>query len=75
MALHGDAVPVVKVGKPGVKSFDAYSISSLIAVGKTRAVKQDIFGFFEKFKGQRPKWFNGNDYENSHMVFEGRVQW
>ena len=34
MALHGDAVPVVRVGKPGVKSFDAYSISSLMAVGQ-----------------------------------------
>ena len=33
VALHGDAVPVVKVGKPGNRSVEAWQICSLFANG------------------------------------------
>ena len=50
MALHGNALPVIKVGKAGTKSFDATSISPLMAIGQTKIIKQFIFGLFEKRK-------------------------
>ena len=50
MALHGDAVPVIKVGKAGTKSFDVTSISPLMAAGQTKIIKQFAFGLFEKCK-------------------------
>ena len=48
MALHGDAMPMIKVGKAGTKSFDATSISPLMAIGHTKIIKQCVFGLFEK---------------------------
>ena len=50
MAMHGDAVPVVKVGKAGTKSFDITSISPLMAVGETQVMKQFMYGMFESSK-------------------------
>ena len=50
MALHGDAVPVIKVGKAGTKSFDATSISPLMAIGQTKIIKRFIFGLSEQCK-------------------------
>ena len=35
LAIHGDAVPCVAVGKPGTKSLDTISWQSLLAVGST----------------------------------------
>ena len=47
LSLHGDGVPVVKVGKPGSESFETYSMQSLWAKGSTMAVKMLLFGIFE----------------------------
>ena len=46
LSLHGDAVPVTKVGKSGSKSMDVYSTSGLLGVGTTRALKLYMFGIF-----------------------------
>ena len=46
LSLHGDAVPVTKVGKAGTKSMDVYSTSGLLGVGTTRALKLYTFGLF-----------------------------
>ena len=46
LSLHGDAVPVTKVGKTGTKSMDVYSTSGLLGVGTTRALKLYTFGLF-----------------------------
>ena len=50
MAFHVDAVPVINVGKAGTRSFDATSISPLMALGQTNVIKQFVFGLFEKCK-------------------------
>ena len=39
LSLHGDAIPVTKVGKAGTKSMDVYSTAGLPGVGTTRALK------------------------------------
>ena len=44
LSLHGDAVPVLQVGKNGPKAFDVYSIQSLFATGTTLTVKLMLFG-------------------------------
>ena len=51
LVIHGDAVPVVKVGRPGTKSFDCLSWASLLASGHTLKVKNWMFGLFEQNKG------------------------
>ena len=50
ISLHGDAVPVVRVGRPGTKSYDVYSSSGVLATGDTRKVKQFNFGIYEALK-------------------------
>lgn len=46
IAVHGDAVPVLQVGKSGSKSFDAYSLQSLFASGTTLNIKLLMMGIF-----------------------------
>lgn len=46
LSLHGDGVPVLQVGKSGTRSFDAYSIQSLFATGRTMSVKLLVFGMW-----------------------------
>ena len=43
-------MPVIKVGKAGTKSFDATSISPLMAIGQTTIIKQFLFGLLDKCK-------------------------
>lgn len=50
LALHGDAVPVTRVGKKGSQSYDAYSWQSVLARGTTLQIKHLIFGIFENNK-------------------------
>ena len=50
MALHGDAVPVIKVGKAGTKSFDVTTNSALMAIGHTKIIKLFISWLFAKCK-------------------------
>jgi hypothetical protein len=50
LALHGDAVPVIRVGKKGSRSYDAYSWQSIIARGTTLEIKHLVFGIFEDNK-------------------------
>ena len=50
MTLHGDAMPVIKVGKAGTKSLNATSICPLMAIGQTKIIKQFVFGLFAKCK-------------------------
>ena len=52
--LHGDAVPVVNVGRTGTKSLDCISWRSLLASGHTMAIKLWIFGIVEQCKVKLP---------------------
>eukprot|EP00969_Alexandrium_andersonii_P335789 14841560-Alexandrium_andersonii.AAC.1 len=47
LSVHGDAVPVVKVGKPGTRSFDTYSLQSLRSKGTSMEVLVYMFGIFD----------------------------
>ena len=44
IALHGDVVPVLSVGKANPKSFDTYSIQGVFCRGPTLLIKQLVFG-------------------------------
>ena len=46
LALHGDGVPVLRVGKAGNASYDAYSTQSLWVQGSTLNCKVLVFGVF-----------------------------
>ena len=50
IALHGDALPVIKVGKPGTRSLDCFSFQSLMAAGSTMSIKILICKIFEQSK-------------------------
>ena len=50
LSLHGDGVPVTKIGKAGSKSMEVYSFSGLLGMGSTRATKVFSFGMFESSK-------------------------
>ena len=55
-ALHGDAVPVIKVGKTGTNSFEVTSISPLMAIGRTKAIKQLVLlGCLKSAKWQQAR--------------------
>lgn len=54
LALHGDAVPVVRVGRPGTKSLDCISWQSMLAGGSTLKVKLWAFGIFQQSKHKLP---------------------
>ena len=46
MAIHGDGVPVERVGKAGSKNMEVYSTSSLLALGDTTIINMyscDLF--------------------------------
>ena len=55
LTLHGDAVPVLQVGKAGSKSFDAWSLMSLFCFGATLDVKMYIYGLFGKSATENTK--------------------
>eukprot|EP00969_Alexandrium_andersonii_P358556 15451247-Alexandrium_andersonii.AAC.1 len=46
LSLHGDGVPVLQVGKPGSKSFEAYNFQSIWATGSSLKTKTFMFGVF-----------------------------
>ena len=46
IAIHGDAVPVLQVGKAGSKSYDVYSFQSLLVSGPTVSIKLLMFGMW-----------------------------
>ena len=46
ISLHGDAVPVFKVGKAGTESYDVYSMQSCWISDKVMLAKLFIFGIF-----------------------------
>ena len=48
ISLHGDGVPVLQVGRSQTKSFDSFSIQSILSVGPSAAVKLFVFGVFDK---------------------------
>ena len=50
LSLHGDAIPVTKIGKAGSKSMDVYSTSGLLGVGTTRALNLYTFGLSQLVK-------------------------
>lgn len=50
VSVHGDAVPVVRVGKPGSASLECLSLQSLLAEGTTLRVKLLMFSMFESNK-------------------------
>ena len=50
ISLHGDAVPVVRVGKPASESLECLSIQSLLASGRTLEVKLLLYSMFEHSK-------------------------
>ena len=67
MALHGDAVPVIKVGKVGTKYVDATSISPLTAIDQTNVIKQFVFGLFYQCN-VAPSKGNGQNKQIIHDV-------
>ena len=46
LGLHGDGVPVLQVGKAGAKSYETYSLQSMLASGPTNEIKMLLFGIF-----------------------------
>ena len=46
MALHGDAVPVARLGKAGSKSMEPYSTPKLLAIGETKVINTLNVGLF-----------------------------
>ena len=48
--IHGDAVPVIRVGRPGTQSLECISMQPVLAYGKTLSVKMLLFSIFEKCK-------------------------
>jgi hypothetical protein len=52
IALHGDAVPVIAVGKAGTKSLDVFSWQSVLALGTTLQVKNYVYSMFEQNKAK-----------------------
>ena len=48
--IHGDAVPVMAVGRAGTKSLDVISWQSLLVYGQTVRVKMLAFSMFEQSK-------------------------
>ena len=46
LSVHGDAVPVIKAGKTGTRSLDAYSMAGVLAHGPTIRTKQLLFAMF-----------------------------
>ena len=46
LGLHGDGVPVLQIGKPATKSYDTYSLQSLLSEGSTAEIKILLFGLF-----------------------------
>ena len=54
LTIHGDAVPVVRVGRPGCSSLECLSVQSLLADGATMRVKLLLFSMFEANKVSIP---------------------
>jgi len=52
LALHGDAVPVLGVGKSATRSLDAYSMHGILASGSTLQIKMLLFSVFEQCKAK-----------------------
>lgn len=50
LVIHGDAVPVIRVGKPGTRSLDCISFQSLLAFGPSLSIKFLMFSIFDKSK-------------------------
>ena len=50
ISVHGDAIPVVRVGKPGTESLECISMQSLLAFGQTLKVKILLHSMFESNK-------------------------
>ena len=50
LALHGDAVPVVSIGKPGCKSLDTYTMMGVLGRCTTLQLKILLFSIFEYCK-------------------------
>ena len=46
LGLHGDGVPVLQVGKAGSKSYETYSLQSMLASGPTNEIKMLLFGIY-----------------------------
>ena len=59
IALHGDAVPVLAVGKAGTKSLDVFSWQSVLAHGNSLSVKSYVYSVFESNKATPQK--HGHD--------------
>ena len=60
ISLHMDAVPCLKIGKPGTKSFMVISLQGIVAHGRTVDVKHYITGYFSD-NICKPSTDNGND--------------
>ena len=46
LGIHGDGAPVLQVGKAGAKSYETYSLQSMLASGPTNEIKMLLFGIF-----------------------------
>ena len=74
ISIHGDAIPVVRVGKPGSESLECISIQSLLAFGATLEINFLLYAMFESNKveiGAGYSCFIGYSVEGHCLVFEG----
>lgn len=53
--VHGDAVPVVAVGKAGTRSLDVFSFQGVLAHGSSLSVKHLVYSIFEQNKDTGPE--------------------
>ena len=72
MAIHGEAVPVIKVGKSGSKSIDATSINPLMAIGQTKIIKQFVVGLSGKCNVATS---NGNGHNEQIIHGDNNTAW
>jgi len=50
LSIHGDAIPIVAVGKPNTQSLDVTSMQGTLSTGSAAEVKHLLYSCFEKCK-------------------------
>ena len=73
ISVHGDGVACTAVGKPGSKSFEAYSWQGLMSNGNSKEAKLYILGLFESCKTENTMHAAWEVVMWSfHWLFEGK---
>ena len=64
LAVHGDAIPIIAIGRPNTQSLDVTSMQGILSRGNVAEVKHLLYSCFEKCKteesqsvaGRKMKW-------------------